>query len=600
MRADKLLAYLSLPLATLAACTDPGEPTPPAGPWGVPITGGTRLVTRDGRQAIIADADRDRLLTVDLAREQVIAELALLPHDEPGRLVEDGAGRIHVALRRGGALVTLAASHDAIIGRRSVCPEPRGVAWQASNDTVHVACAGGELVSLSAAGGAVTRRLRLDRDLRDVIVSGDRLLVSRFKTAELLTVDAGGTVVARERSPLVQRLSGGGGPMQDDAPPLVPFVDAVPAVAWRTIALPGGAIVMLHQRQVQSPLDTSPDGYRGGCEGPVETAVSRFGGGAAPFAVQPRFFGPVTVDVAVAPAGDRLAFAAAGSNEVRVEPVGWLEQGDTGGGCEDILFRGEDEPLPPTADELGAPTSVAFTPAGDLAAFYPEAPALVVDGVAGRRVIALPGGRGVNAGRALFHRRTGSGLACASCHAEGREDGLVWEFATLGPRRTQIIAGHVLARAPYHWDGDQADLATLMTNVFTGRMAGGEVTAADVRTLGAWLDAIPAPAPIAVDRDAAARGKALFESEAVGCATCHGGALLTSNLRVAVGTGPDTAGFKVPTLLGIGARAPFLHDGCAATLADRFGPCGGGDLHGHTSQLTGAQQAELIAYLESL
>jgi len=44
-----------------------------------------------------------------------------------------------------------------------------------------------------------------------------------------------------------------------------------------------------------------------------------------------------------------------------------------------------------------------------------------------------------------------------------------------------------------------------------------------------------------------------------------------------------------------------MHDGCAATLADRFDPaCGGGDLHGKTSHLTPAETGDLVAYLKSL
>jgi hypothetical protein len=42
------------------------------------------------------------------------------------------------------------------------------------------------------------------------------------------------------------------------------------------------------------------------------------------------------------------------------------------------------------------------------------------------------------------------------------------------------------------------------------------------------------------------------------------------------------------------AAAPYLHAG-AATLADRFDAgIGGGDKHGHTSQLTTAQIADLM------
>jgi hypothetical protein len=43
-----------------------------------------------------------------------------------------------------------------------------------------------------------------------------------------------------------------------------------------------------------------------------------------------------------------------------------------------------------------------------------------------------------------------------------------------------------------------------------------------------------------------------------------------------------------------------MHNGCASTLADRFGPCGGGDKHGATSQLTKDQTTDLVNYLETL
>jgi cytochrome c peroxidase len=58
---------------------------------------------------------------------------------------------------------------------------------------------------------------------------------------------------------------------------------------------------------------------------------------------------------------------------------------------------------------------------------------------------------------------------------------------------------------------------------------------------------------------------------------------------------------QVPSLIGVAYRAPFIHTGCAATLRDRFDPsCGGGDKHGHTSQLDGGQIDDLVAYLETL
>ena len=42
-------------------------------------------------------------------------------------------------------------------------------------------------------------------------------------------------------------------------------------------------------------------------------------------------------------------------------------------------------------------------------------------------------------GHELFHVNAGAGLACASCHAEGNDDGRVWNFACSGARRTQSL-----------------------------------------------------------------------------------------------------------------------------------------------------------------
>jgi cytochrome c peroxidase len=64
-----------------------------------------------------------------------------------------------------------------------------------------------------------------------------------------------------------------------------------------------------------------------------------------------------------------------------------------------------------------------------------------------------------------------------------------------------------------------------------------------------------------------------------------------------VGTG---RALQVPSLLGVSHRAPFMHNGCAPTLRDRFGACGGGDRHGNTSHLSEPEINDLGAYLESL
>ena len=124
------------------------------------ISGGTLRILPDGHTAVAADPDRDQVYVVDLTKRVVTATFKLSPGDEPGRVVIDGVGRAHVALRRGGALVSfdprLAPSGQTLL-RREVCAAPRGLAYDKGMDLVHVACSDGQLVSLPAAGGAAVR-----------------------------------------------------------------------------------------------------------------------------------------------------------------------------------------------------------------------------------------------------------------------------------------------------------------------------------------------------------------------------------------------------------------------------------------------------------
>ncbi|MSP61052.1 MAG: hypothetical protein EXR72_12050 [Myxococcales bacterium] len=222
-------AYAPDPLAPAGGAREEApHHLPPA------LSGGTLLLLRDGHTAVAADPDRDCLWVIDLPTEKAGA-VYLDPGDEPGRLVEDAAGRVHVVLRRGGAIADLdpASSLAPLLSRRAVCPAPRGIAFDAATDRLHVVCAGGELVTLPAAGGAKTTVRPLERDLRDVVVDGDRLLISKFRAAELLVVDGAGTIV--------QRLS----PPGFSAPSVRAGATFSPAVAWRTIGLGGGRVAML-------------------------------------------------------------------------------------------------------------------------------------------------------------------------------------------------------------------------------------------------------------------------------------------------------------------------------------------------------------------
>jgi len=56
----------------------------------------------------------------------------------------------------------------------------------------------------------------------------------------------------------------------------------------------------------------------------------------------------------------------------------------------------------------------------------------------------------------------------------------------------------------------------------------------------------------------------------------------------------------VPSLLGVGYREPLMHDGCAATLKDRFDGTCGGEMHGTLLGLSDQNRADLVAYLQTL
>ena len=156
------------------------------------------------------------------------------------------------------------------------------------------------------------------------------------------------------------------------------------------------------------------------------------------------------------------------------------------------------------------------------------------------------------------------------------------------------MRGTIANSAPYHWDGSQKDIGHLVDFVFSTRMSGPKVDKAKVGALQNWLFNMPAPPKLArKDETAIAHGQTLFTQR--GCGTCHSGASLTNNETRDVGTG---AAFQVPSLIGIAWRAPYLHNGCAATLKDRFGSCGG-DKHGDIAGLTENEISDLSSYLET-
>jgi hypothetical protein len=618
-----------------------------------PITGGTLAIAADGFTAVASDPERHRVSIVDL-KTHAVHHVLLNQDDLPGRVAIDAEGRAHVVLAGSGMLASIDLDRGQVISRREACGAPAGVAYDATADVVHVACQSGQLVTFQTDGGDALRSVFVEPGLRDVLVHDGQLQVTTLKSARVITLDSSGVEVGR-RGPAVTR-----GETFDQFTGASKLQTMRPAVAWRSLALGDGRVMMLHQRGQEDEIQLGPqegdavatedggmvpidpgfgpgggsDPYGGssGCGGIVQTAFTMLdenGEHSAPM------MGGVTmgVDAALSPDGRFVAVAVAGSRslnqgDAKLEP-GVHFDGIGGIGSTDVV-PGMNVMMMPTAlsDDGRMPegacmrpfedidvtamtgdqaTAVAFDGQGQVVVQTREPAAIVVyqsmeatcEFCAPQQVatIELGGDSVAESGHDMFHRNAGAGIACASCHPGGGDDGLVWTFSGMGPRRSQAVHVGLAGTEPFHWDGDMTDLSELVHEVFENRM-GGEVQSPDkIEELADFLFALQPPTAIRqVDDSAVTRGQHLFESTA-GCADCHAGSKMTDSRAYDVGTGGK---FQVPSLVGIGYRAPFIHTGCAETLRDRFDPACGGERHGNVAGLEAGQIDDLVAYLESL
>ncbi len=588
-----------------------------------PITGGTLSIVSDGRIAIAADPDRDLVNVLRLADGSSIATVTLPSGSHPTRSVENGAGNVDILLRGTGQIATINPTTGALLNIDGVCPEPRGLAWDPNKKATLVACAGGELVTRPLAGSSTT--VRPGGELRDVVSDGLGVKLSTFRTPTLTTIASDGTALGTTSPPRVELGKSNGTPVAFE-----------PNTAWKTLSTPGGDTVMVHQWAVNTdvreignlagpafvaettttlePIIAPGTPYYGAyisgyntvthtierevCStGVVRSAITVFNHEGTVVGSK-ELLGILPVDAAISPNGAEVAVAMAGNHLVtRVQ----LSQITTvaGSAC-GLVQPPVPDPTQPGADPIGQVIGVAYSPAGTLVAQSREPNQLVVfaaDNTVVRR-IGLAGLFKVTPGHSLFHTAAAA-VACASCHPEGGEDGKVWNF--FGElHRTQTLGGGIASTAPYHWRGTLDSMGPLLADTFVSRM-GGTMPSALVRDdLTAFLDAQPArkaPALALADPARVAKGKAVFAAAA--CTSCHAGDHLTDNLTVDVGTGGS---FQVPSLIGVAARAPYMHSGCAPTLRSRFtdSACGGGATHGSASTLAPEDLDSLIEYLQTL
>lgn len=216
-------------------------------------------------------------------------------------------------------------------------------------------------------------------------------------------------------------------------------------------------------------------------------------------------------------------------------------------------------------------------------------------------------------------------MSCASCHYDGGVDGTTW-LSPDGPRQTQPL-WNLDGTAPFHASATrdevqdaEKDIETLLDGVGLAPGAAlpelGEANSnksTDLDSLARFvLEGIRVPKARAMTSRQEERGRDVFLK--AGCQECHSGthwtvsALpsllevegveITSALRdVGTATSSDVLGrqgFDVPTLLGLGSSAPYLHDGSATTLEEVL------DSPKHTPVLTENEKAHLVIFLRSI
>ncbi len=560
-----------------------------------PVVGGHLLVTADKQRVVMADVEGDRLRVFDASRAALDYDVALPEKSWPTRVVEGKNGELFVLLRGAGAIATVKQQAFTVL---EVCAEPRALALDAVTNELNVGCAGGEVVRVSA-DGAILETAQTGVEWRDLAVTPAGVTGTSFRSAELVWLGDTRQVSARLKAP-----------SQALKPSPLGVELHQSQVAWRMVNA-GARTLLIHQLHAeQLTVNGQPDAgggtppggnsnpYGGGSNGgggsgipgqmvgctnsAVVTAISTVQNGMVTNVHRTNDVLPV--DAALSPDGTQLAVVGAGGTGLSIYPL--------------MSFNSTTSCLFATAGLTGlALNSVAWlSPTRLVVVESLRGSPMTFDLTTGlSRTFGSDSNRG-SAAHSLFHEapRGGAPLACASCHPEGGEDGHTWVIDGK-TRRTQTLAGGVMNRAPFHWQGDLTDLNNLMADTFIKRMGGTAVPSDQIVSLGAWLDTIPAPKPSRV-LSAELRQAGLDAFQKGQCANCHPAVGHQEGPPSDIGTGESV---RAPSLLGVAARAPYLHTGEVLTLRARVN---GGlhPRHGNLGALNPAEREDLIGYLESL
>jgi YVTN family beta-propeller protein len=199
--------------------------------------------------------------------------------------------------------------------------------------------------------------------------------------------------------------------------------------------------------------------------------------------------------------------------------------------------------------------------------------------------------------------------SCASCHPDGRTDGLNWDLPNDGlgnPKKARSLVGS-FDRGPVMAMGvrgsaKEAVRAGLTHVLFSSLPEEGALA------IDEYLRSLkPDPSPHLVEgklSPAAERGKKIFNDERIGCARCHSGPNFTDKKTHDIGSvgrfDKPSDRFQTPTLLELWRTAPYLHDGRCGTVKEIFTENNHGLSRGEANRLSDKEIDDLVEYLLSL
>lgn len=199
-------------------------------------------------------------------------------------------------------------------------------------------------------------------------------------------------------------------------------------------------------------------------------------------------------------------------------------------------------------------------------------------------------------------------LSCASCHPDGRTDGLNWDLQNDGVGNSKntksMLLAHETPPAMAVGVRESAEYAVRsgIIHILFAQRPEEEAAAID-----AYLKSLrPVPSPHLVDgklSEAAERGKELFSSDRVGCHRCHPAPLYTDLKSHNVGTrnASDRGDvFDSPTLIEAWRTAPYLHDGRYTSIRELLVEGRHGLRGSRHRDLTDQQLADLVEFVLSL